>query len=111
MGPESTHRTWLGFAGGKAATRTTPLSPVEYVLVAPHRHSYGNGPCGIFAVVTKSRGVMSGGAVLTGSRGATRGVAGIDWVSAGAPGARVSKGGLGMSNASGSGGTMSDVLP
>ena len=62
-------------------------------------------------MLTKSRGVMSGGAVFTGSRGAMRGVAGIDWVAGEAPGARVSKGGLSMSNASGSGGTISEVLP
>jgi hypothetical protein len=52
---------------------------------------------------------MSGGAVFTGSRGAMSGVAGIDWVAAEPPGAPLSKGALAM--ASGSGGTMSEVLP
>jgi hypothetical protein len=50
---------------------------------------------------------MSGGAVLTGSRGAKSGVAG-DWGAAESAGARVSKGALAMA---GSGGTMSEVLP
>jgi hypothetical protein len=51
-------------------------------------------------------------AVLTGSRGASRGVAGTDWVVAGSSGARVSASErrINKARASGSGGTICEAL-
>ena len=51
-------------------------------------------------------------AVLTGSRGASRGVAGSDWVVAGSSGARVSASErrINKARASGSGGTIGEAL-